>query len=136
MVEKKKKTIWERWSERIKQKSETRPDNSASYGTELDKTHIILPKSVAEQLKLVNMMELLDNYPNDWKIKIEFLNEIIPYTTYLGNSVTMDMLGYEGCDELIALYCDLLLRPLSLRAAEKIEKTIMTLLPAQMDSKE
>lgn len=136
MAKEKKKSIWDKWSERIKSKSETRPDNVASYGSTLDKTTISLPKSVAEQLKLVNMMHVLDEYPNDWKLRLEFLNEIVNYTLYLGNPVTIEMLGYESCEELITLYCDLLLRPLSLRAAEKIERTIVTLLPAQMDSKE
>lgn len=136
MPKKKKESIFTRWKEHIKSRSGSRPSNTVSYGSTLDRTTISLPKSVEEQLKLVNMMYLLDSYPNDWKIRLDFLNEIVQHTLYLNKPVTVEMLGYESCEELIALYCDLLLRPLSLRAAEKLERTIMTLLPAQMDSKE
>lgn len=129
-TEKKVKSIFERWSEWIRGKSKTRPSNTTSYGKGMEQVTITLPKSVEEQLKLVNMMQLLDTYPNDYKLKMEFFNEIAKHGTTLNQPVSYSLLGYAGVELYITMYCDLLLRPLSLGAADKIEATIMELLPS------
>ena len=56
MSEKKKKSIFERWSEWIMGRSKTRPSNEYSYGKGMDKVTMKLPRSVEEQFKMVNMM--------------------------------------------------------------------------------
>jgi len=131
-----KPSLWERWRSFISGKGDARPDAKASYGGFANKTVILLPKHPIEQMKLVNMMFAMDEYRTDWRLKQDFLNEILPLTTYCGQTVTVDILGYVGIDELITLYCDLLLRPLSQRSAANIEKTILTLLPTLPESKE
>ena len=133
---KKKKSLLDLWQAFIGNKSKTRPENVASYGDGMDKMTMRLPKSVQEQLKLVNMMNLVDSYPNDWELQIKFFREIAPHCNYLKETPTLEMLGFEGTQELITLYADLLLRPLSQRAAMKIQTTIQTLLPTQMESEE
>lgn len=131
---KEKKTVWDKWTDFIKGKSKTRPSNIASYGQGMEKMEMRLPKSVQEQLKLVNEMNLMDTYPNDWQVQVNFFNDIAPNCSYLNQTPTMDMLGYDGVQELMTMYADLLLRPLSHRAAMKVQQTIETLLPTQMVS--
>lgn len=125
----KKKTLLERWGEWLKNRAKTRPTNEFSYGKGMDKVTIKLPKSVEEQFKLVNMMQVLDQFPNDYKLKLEFFNMISQYGITLDQPVSMTLLGYEGTETYISMYCDLLLRPLSQGAATKIQNTIMELLP-------
>ena len=134
MPEEKKKTVWERWTEWLTPRSKTRPSNEASYGKDMDKVLMKLPRSVEEQFKLVNMMHLVDQYPNDWKTRLEFFNMIAPYGTTLNQTVTMEVLGYAGVETYISMYCDLLLRPLSQGAATKLEQTIMQILPEMTES--
>lgn len=93
-----------------------------------------LPKSVEEQFKLVNMMEVLDQFPNDYKLKLEFFNMIAQYGTTLDQPVSMTLLGYDGTETYISLYCDLLLRPLSQGAATKLQETITEILPNTTES--
>jgi len=131
---KKQKTIWERWTEWLTGRSKTRPSNEASYGKGMDKVSMKLPRSVEEQFKLVNMLNLVEQYPNDWKTRLEFFNMIAPYGTTLNQTVTMEVLGYAGVEVYISMYSDLLLRPLSQGAATKLEETIMEILPQLTES--
>lgn len=127
----KKKSVWDRWNDFVRGRSETRPETTASYGEGFDRVVMRLPKSVELQLKLVNMMRLMDDYPNDWTVQVNFFKEIAPHCTVAQQIPTMDMLGFVETQELITMYADLLLRPLSQRAATKLQKTITTLLPTR-----
>lgn len=134
MKEQKKKTIWDRWIDWLTGRSKTRPSNEASYGKGMDKVTMKLPRSVEEQFKMVNMMNLVDQYPYDYKTRLEFFNMIAPYGTTLNQTVTMEILGYAGVEVYISMYSDLLLRPLSQGAATKLEETIMQILPEMTES--
>ena len=137
MSEKKEnKSIISRWGDWLKGRSKTRPSNEVSYGRGMDKVTIRLPKSVEEQLKLVNMMQVMEQFPNDYKIKLEFFSMTAPYGTTLNQQVTLDILGYAGVEVYISMYCDLLLRPLSQGAATKLEETILEILPQMTESEE
>ena len=129
-----KKTLLERWGDWIAGRSKSRPTNEFSYGKGMDKVTMRLPKSVEEQFKLVNMMQTLDQFPNDYKLKLDFFNMIAPYGTTLDQPVSMDILGYAGVETYISLYMDLLLRPLSQGAATEIQKIIMEILPNLTES--
>jgi hypothetical protein len=126
---KEKKSLLDRWSEWLGLRGKSRPSNEFSYGKGMDKVTMRLPKSVEEQFKLVNMMEVLDQFPNDYKLKLDFFNAIAQYGTTLDQPVNMTLLGYDGTETYISLYCDLLLRPLSQGAATKLQETIMEILP-------
>ena len=134
MTEKKKKSILDRWTEWIMGRSKTRPSNEYSYGKGMDKVTMKLPRSVEEQFKLVNMMNVLEQFPNDYKLKLDFFNMIAPYGSTLNQTVTMELLGYAGTETYISMYCDLLLRPLSQGAATKLQDTIMEILPELTES--
>ena len=131
---KEKKSLLDRWSEWLGIRSKSRPSNEFSYGKGMDKVTMRLPKSVEEQFKLVNMMEVLDQFPNDYKLKLEFFNMIAQYGTTLDQPVSMTILGYDGTETYISLYCDLLLRPLSQGAATKLQETIKEILPSTTES--
>lgn len=131
---KEKKSLLDRWSEWLGIRSKSRPSNEFSYGKGMDKVTMRLPKSVEEQFKLVNMMEVLDQFPNDYKLKLEFFNMIAQYGTTLDQPVSMTILGYDGTETYISLYCDLLLRPLSQGAATKLQETITEILPNTTES--
>ena len=131
---KEKKSLFDRWSEWLTSRSKTRPSNEVSYGSGVDKVTMKLPRNVEEQFKLVNMMQVLEQYPNDYKLKLDFFNMIAPYGTTLNQTVTMEILGYDGTETYISLYCDLLLRPLSQGAATKLQETIMKILPEMTES--
>lgn len=131
---KEKKSLLDRWSEWLGLRGKSRPANEFSYGKGMDKVTMRLPKSVEEQFKLVNMMEVLDQFPNDYKLKLEFFNMIAQYGTTLDQPVSMTLLGYDGTETYISLYCDLLLRPLSQGAATKLQETITEILPNTMES--
>lgn len=131
---KEKKSLLDRWSEWLGIRSKSRPSNEFSYGKGMDKVTMRLPKSVEEQFKLVNMMEVLDQFPNDYKLKLEFFNMIAQYGTALDQPVSMTILGYDGTETYISLYCDLLLRPLSQGAATKLQETITEILPNTTES--
>ena len=130
----KKKTVLERWAEWISGRTKNRPSNEVSYGKDMDKVTMRLPKSVEEQLKLVNLMQVMEQFPNDYKVKLEFFRMVAPYGTTLNQQVTLDILGYAGAEVYISMYCDLLLRPLSQGAASKLEETIMEMLPEMTES--
>ena len=131
---KEKKSLLDRWSEWLGLRGKSRPSNEFSYGKGMDKVTMRLPKSVEEQFKLVNMMEVLDQFPNDYKLKLDFFNAIAQYGTTLDQPVNMTLLGYDGTEVYISLYCDLLLRPLSQGAATKLQETIMEILPNTTES--
>lgn len=131
---KEKKSLLDRWSEWLGLRGKSRPSNEFSYGKGMDKVTMRLPKSVEEQFKLVNMMEVLDQFPNDYKLKLEFFNMIAQYGTTLDQPVSMALLGYDGTETYISLYCDLLLRPLSQGAATKLQETIKEILPSTTES--
>ena len=131
---KEKKSLLDRWSEWLGLRGKSRPSNEFSYGKGMDKVTMRLPKSVEEQFKLVNMMEVLDQFPNDYKLKLDFFNAIAQYGTTLDQPVNMTLLGYDGTETYISLYCDLLLRPLSQGAATKLQETIMEILPNTTES--
>lgn len=131
---KEKKSLLDRWSEWLGTRTKSRPSNEFSYGKGMDKVTMRLPKSVEEQFKLVNMMEVLDQFPNDYKLKLEFFNMIAQYGTTLDQPVSMTLLGYDGTETYISLYCDLLLRPLSQGAATKLQETITEILPNTTES--
>lgn len=133
-MKEKKKNLLDRWVEWLGLRSKTRPSNEFSYGKGMDKVTIKLPRSVEEQFKLVNMMEVLDQYPNDYKLKLEFFNMIAPYGTTMNQPVNMTLLGYAGTETYISLYCDLLLRPLSQGAVTNLQETIMSILPEMTES--
>lgn len=134
MSEKKKKSFLDRWGEWISGRSKTRPSNEYSYGKGMDKVTIKLPRSVEEQFKMVNLMNVLEQFPNDYKLKLEFFHLIAPYGSVLNQPVTMELLGYAGTETFISMYCDLLLRPLSQGAATKLQDTIMEILPELTES--
>ena len=129
-----KKSILDRWGDWIAGRSKTRPSNEFSYGKGMDKVTIKLPKSVEEQFKLVNMMQALEQFPNDYKLKLDFFNMIAPYGTTLDQPISMDILGYAGVETYISMYIDLLLRPLSQGAAIAIQNTITEILPNLTES--
>ena len=131
---KEKKSLLDRWSEWLGIRTKSRPSNEFSYGKGMDKVTMRLPKSVEEQFKLVNMMEVLDQFPNDYKLKLDFFNMIAQYGTTLDQPVSMTLLGYDGTETYISLYCDLLLRPLSQGAATKLQETITEILPNTTES--
>ena len=131
---KEKKSLLDRWSEWLGIRTKSRPSNEFSYGKGMDKVTMRLPKSVEEQFKLVNMMEVLDQFPNDYKLKLEFFNMIAQYGTTLDQPVSMTLLEYDGTETYISLYCDLLLRPLSQGAATKLQETITEILPNTTES--
>lgn len=131
---KEKKSLLDRWSEWLGLRGKSRPSNEFSYGKGIDKVTMRLPKSVEEQFKLVNMMTVLDQFPNDYKLKLEFFNMIAQYGTTLDQPVSMTTLGYDGTETYISLYCDLLLRPLSQGAATKLQETIKEILPSTTES--
>lgn len=131
---KEKKSLLDRWSEWLGLRGKSRPSNEFSYGKGMDKVTMRLPKSVEEQFKLVNMMTVLDQFPNDYKLKLEFFNMIAQYGTTLDQPVSMTLLGYDGTETYISLYCDLLLRPLSQGAATKLQETITEILPSTTES--
>lgn len=130
----KKKSLTERWTEWLGRRGKSRPANEFSYGKGIDKVTMRLPRSVEEQFKLVNMMEVMDNFPNDYKLKLEFFNLIAPYGTIMNQTVSMELLQYDGVETYISLYIDLLLRPLSQGAATKLQETILQILPETMES--
>lgn len=130
----KKKSIFDRWGEWITGRSKTRPSNEFSYGKDMDRVTMRLPRSVEEQFKLVNMMQVLDQFPNDYKFKLEFFNMIAPHGTYLGQPITMELLGYAGVETYISMYSDVLLRPLSQGAATTLKETIMEIIPSLTES--
>lgn len=131
---KEKKSLLDRWSEWLGLRGKSRPSNEFSYGKGMDKVTMRLPKSIEEQFKLVNMMEVLDQFPNDYKLKLEFFNTIAQYGTTLDQPVSMTLLGYDGTETYISLYCDLLLRPLSQGAATKLQEMIKEILPNTTES--
>ena len=59
---------------------------------------------------------------------------ISQYGTTLNQTVSMELLGYDGTETYISLYCDLLLRPLSQGAATKLQETILKILPEMTES--
>ena len=134
MKSQKPKSIYDRWSDWLFSRSKTRPSNEISYGKGIDKVTMKLPRSVEEQFKMVNMMQVLNMYPADYKVKLEFFNMIAPYGTLYGQSVTMENLGYAGAETYIAMYSDLLLRPLSQGAEAKTEEAMKEFLPQATDS--
>ena len=130
---KEKKTLLERWTEWLGLRSKSRPSNEFSYGKGIDKVTMKLPRNVEEQFKMVNMMQALDQFPNDYKLKLEFFNLISPYGSIMNQTVSMDLLGYAGVETYISLYSDLLLRPLSQGAATKMQEAIAEILPGTME---
>lgn len=131
---KEKKSLLERWAEWLGLRSKSRPSNEFSYGKGMDKVTMKLPKSVEEQFKLVNMANVLEQFPNDYKLKLEFFNMIAPYGTIMNQQVNMVLLGYAGTETYISLYCDLLLRPLSQGAVTDLQEKIMEILPEMTES--
>ena len=131
---KEKKSLLDRWSEWLGLRSKSRPSNEFSYGKGLDRVTIKLPRNVEEQFKMVNMMQVLDQFPNDYKLKLEFFNLISPYGSIMNQTVSMELLGYAGTETYISLYSDLLLRPLSQGAATKLQDTITEILPEMTES--
>lgn len=131
---KEKKSLLERWGEWLGIRSKSRPSNEFSYGKGIDKVTIKLPKSVEEQFKLVNMANVLEQFPNDYKLKLEFFNMIAPYGTIMNQPVNMTLLGYAGTETYISLYCDVLLRPLSQGAVADLQDKIMEILPQLTES--
>lgn len=131
---KEKKSLLDRWGEWLGIRSKSRPSNEFSYGKGVDRVTIRLPKSVEEQLKLVNMANVLEQFPNDYKLKLEFFNMIAPYGTVMNQQVNMTLLGYAGTETYISLYCDVLLRPLSQGAVADLQEKIMEILPEMTES--
>ena len=131
---KEKKSLLDRWAEWLGLRSKSRPSNEFSYGKGLDKVTMKLPRNVEEQFKMVNMMQVLDQFPNDYKLKLEFFNLIAPYGTVMNQTVSMELLGYAGTETYISLYSDLLLRPLSQGAATKLQDMITEILPEITES--
>lgn len=131
---KEKKSLLERWGEWLGVRSKSRPSNVFSYGKDMDRVTMKLPKSVEEQFKLVNMANVLEQFPNDYKLKLEFFNMIAPYGTIMNQPVNMTLLGYVGTETYISLYCDILLRPLSQGAAADLQNKIMEILPEMTES--
>lgn len=131
---KEKKSLLDRWGEWLGIRSKSRPSNEFSYGKGVDRVTIRLPKSVEEQFKLVNMANVLEQFPNDYKLKLEFFNMIAPYGTVMNQQVNMTLLGYAGTETYISLYCDVLLRPLSQGAVADLQEKIMGILPEMTES--
>lgn len=131
----KKKTLFERWGEWLGMRSKSRPANEFSYGIGVDRVTMKLPRNVEEQFKLVNMMHVIDDFPHDYKLKLDFFNSIAPYGTIMNQTVSMELLGYDGVETYMSLYMDLLLRPLSQGAATKLQDTIIQILPNLTESK-
>ena len=128
-----KKSLLDRWAEWLGLRAKSRPSNEFSYGKGMDKVTMKLPRNVEEQFKMVNMMQALDQFPNDYKLKLEFFNLISPYGSIMNQTVSMDLLGYAGVETYISLYSDLLLRPLSQGAATKMQEAIAEILPVTME---
>ena len=124
------KSLIQKWTEWLTGWSKSRPSNEFSYGKGMDRVSMKLPKSVEEQLKMVNVMQMLDQYPYDYKLKLEFFNMIAPYGTTLNQPVSLELLGYAGTETYILLYQDMLLRPLSQGAANMFQEIIQEILPA------
>lgn len=131
---KEKKSLLDRWGEWLGIRSKSRPSNEFSYGKGVDRVTIRLPKSVEEQFKLVNMANVLEQFPNDYKLKLEFFNMIAPYGTVMNQQVNMTLLGYAGTETYISLYCDVLLHPLSQGAVADLQEKIMGILPEMTES--
>ena len=131
---KEKKSLLDRWAEWLGLRSKSRPSNEFSYGKDMDKVTMKLPRSVEEQFKLVNMANVLEQFPNDYKLKLEFFNMIAPYGTIMNQQVSMTLLGYTGTETYISLYCDVLLRPLSQGAVADLQDKIMKILPEMTES--
>lgn len=131
---KEKKSLLDRWGEWLGIRSKSRPSNEFSYGKGVDRVTIRLPKSVEEQFKLVNMANVLEQFPNDYKLKLEFFNMIALYGTVMNQQVNMTLLGYAGTETYISLYCDVLLRPLSQGAVADLQEKIMGILPEMTES--
>lgn len=131
---KEKKSLLDRWGEWLGIRSKSRPSNEFSYGKGVDRVTIRLPKSVEEQFKLVNMANVLEQFPNDYKLKLEFFNMIAPYGNVMNQQVNMTLLGYAGTETYISLYCDVLLRPLSQGAVADLQEKIMEILPQMTES--
>lgn len=131
---KEKKSLLDRWMEWLGIRSKSRPSNEFFYGKGMDKVTMRLPKSVEEQFKLVNMANVLEQFPNDYKLKLEFFNMIAPYGTVMNQQVNMTLLGYAGTETYISLYCDVLLRPLSQGAEADLQEKIMEILPEMTES--
>lgn len=129
-----KKSILDRWAEWLTGRSKSRPSNVCYYGKGVDKVTMKLPRSVEEQFKLVNTMQVLEQFPNDYKLKLDFFNMIANYGTIMNQQVSMELLDYSGVETYIAMYCDLLLRPLSQGAATKLQETMMEFLPEATES--
>lgn len=130
-IKQEEKSIWERWKEFIfnKKKNGSRPNNTITYGSEFNKITVSLPKTVYEQLELVNLYDSMDAFPYDFKLKMEFVNKILPYTTYLNRKInSVEELSYEDIETLIIVYGDGLLLPLSQRSREATAETIEELL--------
>lgn len=134
MNKQKSKSLIDRWEEWIKGRSKSRPSNEFSYGKGMDKVTMKLPRSVEEQFKMVTSLKLLDQYPNDYKLRVDFFNLIAPYGTILNQPVSMELLGYTGVETYISMYSDLLLRPLHQGAVTKIQEAIMEILPTIAES--
>lgn len=124
-----KKSLIDMWRDFVSNKSD-RPNGTASYGSGMDKVTIRLPKSIQEQAELVEIMLAMDTYPHDWAIRKQFIEKILKNTSYLSQEATWDNMGLDGIIELTTMYQDLLLRPLLEAAGRKMERTIMSLLPA------
>lgn len=131
---KEKKSLLDRWAEWLGMRAKSRPSNEYSYGKGVDKVTMRLPRNVEEQFKMVNVMQVLDQFPNDYKLKLEFFNMIAPYGSIMNQPVTMELLQYDGVETYISLYADLLLRPLSQGAATKLQATMTEILPAMTES--
>jgi hypothetical protein len=130
-IKQEEKSIWERWKEAIlgKKKSGNRPVTSLTYGDEFNKFTISLPKTVYEQLEFVNLYESMSAFPYDFKLKMDFVNKILPYTSYLNKKVdSVEDLSYADIETLVVVYGDGLLLPLSQRGRETTAETIEELL--------
>ena len=71
---KEKKSLIDRWAEWLGMRAKSRPSTEYSYGKGVDKVTMRLPRNVEEQFKMVNVMQVLDQFPNDYKLKLEFFN--------------------------------------------------------------
>lgn len=122
----------DKWKDFIGKKNKGRPNNDFSYGDNMSKITIRLPKTVYAQLELVNLKDSMEAFPYDFDIKMKFINKILPLTTYLDRPVDLEILGYDNIETLITLYCDVLLAPLSQRAQEKMTQTIEKILETNL----
>jgi hypothetical protein len=126
-----KESIWDKWKDFVlgKRKSANRPQNTITYGDEFNRFTVSLPKTVYEQLELVNLYDSMSAFPYDFKLKMEFVNKILPYTTYLNKKVnSVEELSYADIETLIIVYGDGLLLPLSQRGRQATTQTIEELL--------